>query len=209
MRRLISTRRARRNHGQIKALVPVLFARHDQTRRRISHWIVSPTSTPTDPISLPGPGRPGGIRFAGVLEPKHRAALEEIFFFNRFQNVRTEAIRRAVEEYGMPSIEESQGRVTMSLSKLPESQSLFMLRSIGPENQLLGVMIYCRTAIETLTLIHVAVQTARERADAQRSELGLLLIDKAIHIAQQIKGISHIVLPYSRTRLRVAPLACS
>ncbi len=107
----------------------------------------------------------------------------------------------------MPAILETNGRLTLTLSNLGESQTLFMVRDSRKGPELMGVLMYCRTAADTLTLIHLAVlghdESGSREISSHESTLGIRLVARAVSIARQIKGVAFVVLPYSTARLRV------
>jgi hypothetical protein len=142
----------------------------------------------------------GPVRFTTHLTPDYREALEQLFFFNPAQSVYLPAIQRAVDEFGVPEIQEANGRLILKL-RSTESGALFMLRDWPTHAPLLGTMLYARAPLDTLSVIHLAVAERPERSGKERRGFGGLLVAQAIDMAKRIRGVTYLNLPYRRGRL--------
>src|SRR4029450_9260348 len=87
----------------------------------------------------------------------HRDELERLLFFNARQpRVRTGLIE-ALERFGTPAIEHHANLLRVTPGAGPDAQCLFAVSETDGLSQLLGVVVYVRTSMDTLTVLHVAV----------------------------------------------------
>ncbi len=138
------------------------------------------------------------IRFTSVLGIEYREDLEELLFYNPLQKNALTGISHSISEFGVPSIVEDNARLRISVEGLPESQSLFALDTSGEKPVLAGAMVYMRTDLETLVLLHIAVKEDYSRMGIYGDEMLVLrFMTQLRDIARRIKGIRAISLKYS------------
>ncbi len=138
------------------------------------------------------------IRFSSILDREYRDDLEDLMFFNPQQRKALTGINHSISEYGVPSIVETNNRLRISVEGLPESQTLFALDHSAQKPVLAGVMVYMRTDLENLVLLHIAVKEDYSRSGIYGDEMLVLrFMTQLRDIAKRIKGIRAITLKYS------------
>jgi hypothetical protein len=146
-----------------------------------------------------GPGNFDMLRYTSILKPKYHAALERLMFFNPGQQTALSAILDSLETFGSPSIYVDDGRLRVKVEKLDEAQTLFAL----DDDTLIGVLIYSRIALESLTVIHIAV-------DHEYSSFGkfaekmlfIRMLELLRNNARRIKGVETIRLICNGSQIR-------
>ena len=126
-----------------------------------------------------------------------RETLEQIFFFNKNQSKYYFNIKNLIELYGKPEIVEENKRLYLKLEKT-DCQNLFTTVN----NNLVGLVIYCRDSLDNIDLIHIAV-------DEKYSSIGIYadkslviqMINKLRIIALKIKDIKTITVKYNQERI--------
>ena len=126
-----------------------------------------------------------------------RETLEQIFFFNKNQSKYYFYIKNLIELYGKPEIVEENKRLYLKLEKT-DCQNLFTTVN----NNLVGLVIYCRDSLDNIDLIHIAV-------DEKYSSIGIYadkslviqMINKLRMIALKIKDIKTITVKYNQERI--------
>jgi hypothetical protein len=126
-----------------------------------------------------------------------RETLEQIFFFNKNQSKYYFYIKNLIELYGKPEIVEENKRLYLKLEKT-DCQNLFTTVN----NNLVGLVIYCRDSLDNIDLIHIAV-------DEKYSSIGIYadkslviqMINKLRIIALKIKDIKTITVKYNQKRI--------
>ena len=126
-----------------------------------------------------------------------RETLEQIFFFNKNQSKYYFNIKNLIELYGKPEIVEENKRLYLKLEKT-DCQNLFTTVN----NNLVGLVIYCRDSLDNIDLIHIAI-------DEKYSSIGIYadkslviqMIIKLRIIASNIKDIKTITVKYSQERI--------
>jgi hypothetical protein len=144
------------------------------------------------------------IHFRGALPLDCRETLEHLFFFNPGQLQYQSAIRRTVETYGMPVIHESSDRLTLRLDGATATETLFLLERCPKGEVLRGAMMFSRVPMDTLMILHLAVAPGERSLPAgSATNWAGRLVQKALEIAHQVRGISFVGLPYSGNRLSI------
>ena len=123
-----------------------------------------------------------------------RETLEQIFFFNKNQSKYYFNIKNLIELYGKPEIVEENKRLYLKLEKT-DCQNLFTTVN----NNLVGLVIYCRDSLDNIDLIHIAI-------DEKYSSIGIYadkslviqMINKLRIIALKIKDIKTITVKYNQ-----------
>jgi len=147
------------------------------------------------------------VGFSSALRVHYHDELERLLFFNPQQKRALRGIHHSVLEFGVPTIQEVQGKLRVSLEAFPEAQALFALEDLGEEPRLVGVMVYARVEPQTLAMLHIAVHQdfsqSGKRADAQ---LVPRFIAQLREIGRRIKGVETVDLKYARSlKLPVRP----
>jgi hypothetical protein len=138
------------------------------------------------------------LRFTSLLNHKYIEALERLMFFNPGQSAMHDAIVDSVERFGLPSIVIVDGRLRINVEKLNDVQSLFALE----DDRLVGSLVYFRFSIETLTIIHIAVDEDYS-SDGKFSHhmLTMRMLDLLRSNARRISGVDSIRIMYGGSRI--------
>ena len=144
----------------------------------------------------------GGLRFTSELEARHRAVLEELLFFNPNQSLYRDAVVEAIERFGEPRIEEHDGRLRIGTTRLGQVQTLFALELAPDGDRPIGVAVYFRTEVDTMTLIQVVVHPDFAADGPFAEELVTIrLVQEISRAAARIKAIRRVVMPYGTRSL--------
>jgi hypothetical protein len=146
------------------------------------------------------------IEFVPTVSAEWREAVEELFFFNPRQSLFRDAIRESVEHHGVPEILERDGRIWIGVAS-GTTQCLFACDRSREPRKPAGVVVYARPALDTLSIVHLAVgpEYGLETGDGEAG-LGVLLVETVRRIARRMNGIVQLQLPYrARCYLPVAP----
>jgi hypothetical protein len=136
--------------------------------------------------------------YSSVLPGERYEELADLMFFNRQQERFRAGIVDAIQRYGVPEIVTTKEALRFTVGDLGEVQALYALDS-GSRGPLAGVMLYARTAPETIVLLHIGV--APEYASGgPRSDrlLALKLIEQLKKLGRAIKGVTRIEILYGR-----------
>ena len=148
---------------------------------------------------------PRSIAFTSSLAAPHRAALEELLFFNTRQDRVQPGILDAIERFGLPEIYVAGGKLRVRVADLPEVQSLYALDQ--EVDRPVGVLVYVRLAADSIVVIHIGVaEEYSSEGEFAGDMLMLKMLGKLRALAHKISGVSSIELMYgrgARRRLRV------
>jgi len=140
--------------------------------------------------------------FQSSLPHQYREPLERLVFFNPNQISMQAAIAHALDLYGAPAVALEPAGLTVRIQGCPHAQCLFALepaaRTVDP--LLAGMLVYVRTGIEELLVLHIAVSEVHGRT--RRSGLGVAmrLIRELRAAARRLRGIRWIRLLYTGDR---------
>jgi hypothetical protein len=141
--------------------------------------------------------------FTSNLNPAYRDALEELLFFNPGQMNALGPIMEAVEKFGAPELYAEEKQLRVRVGKLAEVQSIFALDG----EHLAGVLVYARTELQRLMVLHIAVAGDYSARGAQADALLVMrLLDTLRCSARRIKGIERISLLYGVRGAREFPI---
>jgi len=140
------------------------------------------------------------IEFMTAVPVTQRESVERLFFFNAAQSMRIKQIRVAVERYGAPTVTELDGKISLGVNG-EAMQCLFACDHASPELKVAGVVLYLRPQADRLVIAHLAVSEAyTHREDPDAFGICGKLIEQVRRIAQRIKGVERIQLPYQSER---------
>ena len=139
------------------------------------------------------------IGFTSVLGSEYLEDLEKLLFFNPQQNKALTGISESIADFGMPNIRIEQDRLRISIENLPGAQTVFAMED-APDNPLLvGVMIYSRTDLENIVLLHIAVREEYSRFGARAyAALVSKMMGQLRSIAKKLNGVRSIQLKYAK-----------
>jgi len=134
------------------------------------------------------------------LPTTYHAALEKLVFFNARQAVAHEAIARAVDAYGAPSIVATPEGLRVIVARRDDVQCLFALKTGGRTPQLAGMVMYLRTSPEEVTVLHVGVAECCSRGRRAGLEVVTALIRAVRLAAHRLRGVRRISMFYLQQR---------
>ena len=138
---------------------------------------------------------------------EHRAALEELLFFNRLQPVVRTRIEATVDRYGLPQIVVRDGAIRIGLEGVPEVQTLFAVSPAGPSGAPIGVAVFLREGEERFVIVHVGVAEAYSGAgDRANDHVFFHLLNAIRDAARRTRGVRHIDLFYGQGIVRHIPV---
>jgi len=137
------------------------------------------------------------IRYTSELSSEHLEALQELMFFNDNQRQFVSDIVASIEEFGEPTLKSDGGSLRIYTSRLGEVQSLFAVEENDESVRPVGVAVHARNAEDTLTLLHIGVDSEFAADGSHADEMvAMNLIRRLIEVGRQIKGIRKIVVHY-------------
>lgn len=137
------------------------------------------------------------VTFCSSIDDVHQNALEQLMFFNaRQQSVRAGVIE-ALERYGPPMIEHHEDALRVTIAGSPDAQCLFALGEAGGRPELLGAVIYVRSSLDTLTILHLAVADDTVTEDDQNPLIVVRIVHQLRELARYIRGVKwvHVLYP--------------
>lgn len=139
-----------------------------------------------------------GFAFSSVLGSEYLEELERLLFFNPLQERMLHGINHSIRQYGVPSISLLEGKLRVKVEELPDVQTLYALEQFDGKPDLVGVMVFARTDLRTIALLHIAVREEFSRAGI-RADAGLVagFLEQLRLIAKRLKGVQSISLKYA------------
>jgi hypothetical protein len=145
------------------------------------------------------------VHLTSRISPQHRAALENLLFFNSRQHRVLDGIKYAIERYGAPELVEREGSLRVEVPTLPEVQSLFAVRT--EDGKPIGVAVFAREAPDRFVVLHVGVLPEYDGANSEREcRLLLRLLHEVRHAARRVRGVEKVELLYGKVRSRAIAL---
>lgn len=150
------------------------------------------------------------VVFRSCLHPSEQDALERLVFFNPNQLHSQADVLRALDLYGTPAIVAGPEGLHVTLSRCPDVQCLFgLIERAGCPADLAGMLIYRRTGIEDVLVVHIAVA---ERYGRSRDGLSVVIrLLRAVRAAaRRLKGVQRLRVLYRDGRqfgIKINPVA--
>ena len=149
------------------------------------------------------------VVFRSCLHPSEQDALERLVFFNPNQLHSQADVLRALDLYGTPAIVAGPEGLHVTLSRCPDVQCLFGLIERAGRPDLAGMLIYRRTGIEDVLVVHIAVA---ERYGRSRDGLSVVIrLLRAVRAAaRRLKGVQRLRVLYRDGRqfgIKINPVA--
>jgi hypothetical protein len=133
--------------------------------------------------------------FSSVLDVHFRSDLEGLLFFNPNQGQYASAITRAVEQFGSPQIVMRDGSLRILMQS--NVQTLYVLIDGQAATRLVGVVIYTIQPTDTISIIHLAVDTEFSAVGKKADRMIVLAaINELRQIGKSIKGVAWVKLNY-------------
>jgi hypothetical protein len=150
-------------------------------------------------------GRPFAI--TSRLGAEHRAALEELLFFNRLQSAVRTRIVATIERYGMPQVVVRDGVLRIALAGIADVQSVFALAPPGMTPGPIGVAVFLRESEERFVIVHVGVAEQFSAAGGRANDHVFFHLLNAIRdAARRTRGVRSIDLFYGHGVVRHIPV---
>ena len=136
-----------------------------------------------------------GFQISSVLPAEYLEDLEALLFFNMQQALARTEIMESLDTYGAPRISVDGDLLRVTVGTLPDVQVLFALADTGEGYELAGVVLYFRTDIENILVLHIAVT---EQFSSVGSNAAAMLVVRLLHAvrgaARQLKGVRSITV---------------
>ena len=130
------------------------------------------------------------------LPARYHGALEKLLFFNPQQGVARDAIARAIDAYGTPSIVATPDGLRVIVTRRDDVQCLFALKMSAKDPELAGVVVYLRSSVDEVTVLHVGVAECCSRGRHAGLEVVTSLIRAVRAAAHRLRGVRRISMFY-------------
>jgi hypothetical protein len=131
------------------------------------------------------------LAFQSTLAPEDREALERLMFFNHRQRQAETAITRAVELFGSPTIVSDAGRLRVAVGAGADVQCLFAIERGRRSDALAGMVVYLRTSIDEVLVLHIAVA---DRYGRKGLEVVAALMRAVRAVAERLRGVERLTM---------------
>jgi len=133
------------------------------------------------------------LEFVPSVPEYLRDDVEALFFFNPRQSLLIDKIRSTVHEHGTPEILNRDGHIWIGIPQ-KEMQCLFALDRSTVGGGLVAVVLYLRTTLDCLSIVHLAVN--EDYVNTGGTAVGVRMIEQIRRIGRRINGVTRIELPY-------------
>lgn len=133
----------------------------------------------------------GSIELTSKLPVDHRAALEQLLFFNVNQHRVRHGIEQSIETYGVPEIYEQDCALRVRVGDIDGVQTLYALSEAG---QPVGVAVFVRSAREKFAVLHLGVEP--RLSTEMNTRVLLKLMHEIRSAARRTRGVDCIELVY-------------
>jgi hypothetical protein len=135
--------------------------------------------------------------FSSTLPAESREELEAMMFFHPEQQNHSSQINASIESYGFPRVIEEDQQLRIGIEG-QDVQTLYAFVKRGSKRDLVGVIVYTRTGVDTLALLHMAVHPDYSHSSGFRNELILpRMLEQLRTIAKRIRGITRLSIAYA------------
>ena len=131
------------------------------------------------------------LAFQSTLASDDREALERLMFFNHRQRQAETAITRAVERFGSPTIVADAGRLRVAVGAGAEVQCLFAIEHGRRSDALAGMVVYLRTSVDEILILHIAVA---DRYGRKGLEVVSALVRTVRAAAERLRGVERLTM---------------
>jgi hypothetical protein len=137
------------------------------------------------------------FELSSVLPAEYLEDLEALMFFNPQQPLARTGILQALERYGAPRISVENNLLRVSVGTLTDVQTLFALADVGDRYELAGLVLFFRTNLENILVLHIAVAEQFSSSGPDRdSMLAMRLLQAVRDVACHLKGVRSITVMY-------------
>lgn len=139
------------------------------------------------------------IKFISNPEISYLEDIKSLLFFNQSQRRVASGIVSSIEKYGLPQISIVNDKIVLGVGNLENVQSMFAIHSDIPEKPVAGIVIYFRSDMSNITVLHISVKEEYSFEGVYRdSFVALRLIAELKSIAKRIKGINSLTIYYHK-----------
>jgi ribosomal protein S18 acetylase RimI-like enzyme len=136
------------------------------------------------------------IVFSSKAPKNSREKLEELLFFNPRQFRVRSGILDSLKQFGHPRLEDTEDGLAVRVGD-HEAQTLFAFDRDRRNGELVGVVVFLRTAPAEIAIMHVAVHPDYALQGRHGGTgLGVELVEQVKAIASRIVGVKRIVFVY-------------
>jgi hypothetical protein len=136
------------------------------------------------------------IVFSSKAPKQSREKLEELLFFNPRQFRVRSGILDSLKQFGHPRLEDTADGLAVRVGD-HEAQTLFAFDRDRRNGELVGVVVFLRTAPAEIAIMHVAVHPDYALQGRHGGTgLGVELVEQVKAIALRIVGVKRIVFVY-------------
>ena len=138
--------------------------------------------------------------FQSSLSRSYHDALARLVFFNGGQRAAETAIAEVVDRYGTPSIVAGDTGLRVAVGRRDDVQCVFALAPGRREPVLAGMVLFLRTSIQVIEILHIAVADHCRRTRRSGSEVVIALVRTVRDSAQRLRGVERLTLLYLQGR---------
>ena len=136
------------------------------------------------------------------LHQSYEDRLKSLLFFNPAQRKAMSGIETSIEKFGLPRINKSNDKLTVTVGNLPDVQTIFAMIKNNKVVELAGVMIFFRESKNNITLLHIAVSDEYSLSNLKGSYIiTMMLVSELKKIAKRIKQIQTITILYKKDKI--------
>ncbi len=135
------------------------------------------------------------MKIKSYIDNQQKEQLEKLLFFNKFQKRYLNEIDVSIKRFGVPHIIDTQKGLYVNIENLKDAQTLFVIDE--SDETLIGVMIFFREKISTLTLLHIAINEEFISTKNKNETIVIKLVSELVKIAKSIKGVEFLKVLYS------------
>lgn len=147
---------------------------------------------------------PSDFTITSRLAPEHRAALEQLLFFNSQQQALRNRIAEIIERYGAPEIAARDGYLRVTLRGAPDAQTLY---AVLPTGRPIACALFLRSAVDRFLVLHLGVDPAWSGRGAHAGAHVILHLIRAIRdAARRTRGVRTVELLYGSGAVGTLPV---
>jgi hypothetical protein len=134
--------------------------------------------------------------FRSSLDAAYHEALERLVFFNLRQREAESGITRVIDQYGAPTIVSDAAGIRVVVGHRHDVQCLFALAPARRGLALIGMVVYLRTSLDEILILHIAVSDRFSRNGRSGLQVLMALIRAVREVAHRLRGVERLRLPY-------------
>ena len=146
------------------------------------------------------------IHLTSKLDADYRNNLDELFYFNRNQLRYVDRINKSIEDYSKPVVIEENGEVALVFEKQDLGQTLYILDddSTAEDAALIGVIMYVRDSVNTITIVHIALhETCKIIYKQDNVNILAIILNRIFEQFSKLKGLEKVRIYYINKEFRL------